>query len=64
MNYQVGDLFCAIWDENEMFLLTRISAVFSTTHGNEDVYIMCCMETHKSYEYRKEGIDSSFRKVA
>ena len=55
MNYQVGDLFCAIWDEKQMFLLTRIS---------EDVHIICSMTTHRSYEYRKEGIDFSLRKVA
>ena len=53
--YQVGDLFCATWDEKQMFLLTRIS---------EDVHIICSMTTHRSYEYRKEGIDFSLRKVA
>ena len=54
-DYQVGDLFCATWDEKQMFLLTRIS---------EDVHIICSMTTHRSYEYRKEGIDFSLRKVA
>ena len=55
-DYQVGDLFCASYDEKELFLITAIP--------EEDVHIITCMRTYKFYGYSKEGIDSIFRKVA
>ena len=57
--YQVGDLFCAVWkgwDGKDLFLLTAIP--------EEDVHIITCMRTYKNYGYSKEGMDSTFRKVA
>lgn len=56
MNYQVGDLFHASYDERDLFLLTQIP--------EEDVYIITCMRTYKVYGYSKEGVDSTFRKVS
>lgn len=56
MNYQVGDLFCASYDENSLFIITEIP--------EEDVHIIACMRTYKFYGYSKEGIQSTFRKVA
>ena len=61
MNYQVGDLFCATYDEKELFIITR-----SPTKDEylQDVYFITCMRTCKTYGYNKEGLESIFKKVA
>jgi len=56
LKYRVGDLFCASWDEKELYIITRKS--------EKDVYSLTCMRTYKVYGYNKESIESLFRKVA
>ena len=59
MNYQVGDLFCAVWnkwDGKDLFLLTAIP--------EEDVHIITCMRSYKNYGYSKKSVDRLFQKVA
>lgn len=56
MNYQVGDLFYASWDENSWFLLTE--------KPEENVYVITCMRTYKFYGYSKKGLESNFRKAS
>ena len=61
MNYQVGDLFCATWDEKDLYIITRRP---EKDKYLQDVYFISCMRTYKVYGYNKEGIDAMFRKVA
>ena len=60
MNYQVGDLFCAIWDENEMYIITRPP---KKDKYLQEVYFMTCMRTHRTFGYNEEGIELMFRKI-
>lgn len=60
-DYQVGDLFCATWDEKEMYIITRSPA---KDEYLQDVYFITCMRTYKTFGYNEEGIQAMFRKVA
>ena len=61
MNYQVGDLFSAIWDENEMYIITGPP---KKDKYLQEVYPMTCMRNYTTFRYNEEGIELMFRKVA
>ena len=61
MNYQVGDLLCATYDEKELFIITRNP---KEDEYLQDVYFITCMRTCNTYGYNEEGIDATFRKVS
>ena len=61
MNYQVGDLFCAIWDENEMYIITGPPVKDDYL---QDVHPITCMRNHRTFRYNEEGIDAMFRKIS
>ena len=60
-DYQVGDLFCATYDEKEFFIITRGPG---KDEYLQDVYFVTCMRTCKIYGYNKEGFESIFKKVS
>jgi hypothetical protein len=61
IKYKVGDLFCAAWDEKELYIITRKPEKDAYL---QDVYFITCMRTCKAYGYNKEDVESLFRKVA